>query len=220
MCLLEAPDRLVWFPAISAGTDVAAVRPAVPKLVRVDDADLLTRAQAGDTNAVALLFDRYSRLVLAIGFRVLRDRGEAEDLVQDTFLRLCQRPNTFDASKGSARTWMFQFAYRRALDRRAYLMRRCFYSDGESSRLARAVEEATTGNDRLTASLIGDEIHAAFETLSTKQRATLELFFFENFNLREVAERIGESFENTRNHYYRGLRQLRKVTASADPVGQ
>jgi RNA polymerase sigma-70 factor, ECF subfamily len=70
----------------------------------VTDEELLARAQARDYDAVGILFDRYSRLFLRIAYRILGDRGEAQDMVQEIFLRLCKKPNAFDPTKGSART--------------------------------------------------------------------------------------------------------------------
>jgi RNA polymerase sigma-70 factor (ECF subfamily) len=212
----EAPERVLWFPVVSRERLRAASEERAPhETVRVSDAELLARAQVGDSDAVGILFDRYSRLVLGIGFRILHDRGEAEDLLQDIFLRLCEKANSFDSSKGSARTWMVQFTYRRALDRRTYLMRRCFYNGTNVSQLTNALQEAISFEEEITSRVTGEELHAAFGSLNEKQRATLELFFFGNCNLHEVAERLGETFENIRHYYYRGLEQLRVMAIRA-----
>jgi RNA polymerase sigma-70 factor (ECF subfamily) len=214
----DAPGRLVWFPAAARQRASAAAKSAAPEsFTPVRDEDLLSRAQTGDSEAVAMLFDRFSRLVLSISMRILRDRGEAEDLVQDVFLHLCQKGNTFDAAKGSARTWMVQFAYRRALDRRSYLMRRHFYRDTASLEEANALEEARDFEESVATRFAADSLHAAFETLNEKQRATLELFFFGHCDLREAAVRLGETYENVRNYYYRGLRQLRQTANAKQP---
>jgi RNA polymerase sigma-70 factor (ECF subfamily) len=211
----EAPDRLLWFPLVSKERLRAASQERVPdKTVAVSDEELLARAQVGDSGAVGVLFDRFSRLVLGIGFRILHDRGEAEDLLQEVFLRLCEKANSFDASRGSARTWMVQFAYRRALDHRSYLMRRCFYGGTNISQLTNALQESIGFEEEIAARVTGQQLHSAFKGLNEKQRATLELFFFGNCDLHEVAERLGETFENTRHYYYRGLEQLRR-TATA-----
>jgi RNA polymerase sigma-70 factor (ECF subfamily) len=100
------------------------------------DEELLARVQKKDYEAVGVLFDRYTRLFVGIAYRILRDRGEAEDMVQEIFLRLCQKSNTFDPAKGSARTWMVQFVYRRSFDPKIFLR---LYRD-------RAAEEYSTGS--------------------------------------------------------------------------
>ena len=94
-----------------------AAAPA-PAVTLSDEDLLMLHAQHGDRVALGALFDRYASLVLGIGLRTLRDRGEAEDLVQEVFLSLCEKVRGFDPSKGSGRTWIVQIAYRRAFDRR------------------------------------------------------------------------------------------------------
>jgi RNA polymerase sigma-70 factor (ECF subfamily) len=203
---------VLWFPAL-AGRRVSATpeEEGCPEAAVPSDEELLARVQKKDYDAVGVLFDRYARLFLGIAYRILRDRGEAEDMVQEIFLRLCQRSNTFDPAKGSARTWMVQFAYRRSFDRRSYLTRRFFYGGTEIERLKNTLKEATGLEDQISARLTGEQLRAAFEELGDKESATLQLFFFEGCELREVAERLGESFGNTRHYYYRGLERLRRT---------
>jgi RNA polymerase sigma-70 factor, ECF subfamily len=92
------------------------------------DEELFDRILRREEEALLTLFRRYNRLVFSIGYRVLRDVGEAEDLVQEIFLRLHRGECSFDSAKGPARAWFVQMSHRRAFDRRAYLTRRHFYS--------------------------------------------------------------------------------------------
>ncbi len=174
------------------------------------DEDLLVRVEAGDHAAVDPLFDRYAPVIFGIGFRTLHDRGEAEDLVQDVFLHLCQKARGFDARRGSAKTWIVHIAYCRAFDRRAYLRRRRFY-DGTDLTPLTNILKGDVGPIEVV--LDADKLHAAFDQLNDKQRATLEMFFFEGLELREIGARLGESLENTRHYYYRGLERLRRGMA-------
>lgn len=175
------------------------------------DEELLSKVQDRDLGAALTLFRRYDRLALSIGYRVLQDEGEAEDLAQEIFLRLCSEVGTFDSAKGSARTWIIQMIYRRAFDRRAYLHRRQFYAgtdpEAHTNTLVgrRDLEEDMI--DRLTVA----QLKTAFSELSDRQRETLEAFFFEGLNFAEIAERSGEDVKNVRHHYYRGLERLRKL---------
>jgi RNA polymerase sigma-70 factor, ECF subfamily len=173
------------------------------------DEELVVRAQTGDRTALGILFDRYSELALGIGVRILRDRGEAEDLVQEVFLSLWDKVKGFDPSKGSGRTWIVQIAYRRAFDRRAYLFRRQFYDGTEVGRIKNTLQANADCEERIANLLTGEQLHAAFEELSEKQRTTLELYFFEGLDLREISARLAETLENTRHFYYRGLERLR-----------
>jgi len=180
----------------------------------VTDEDLLLRIEAADRTAAALLFDRYADLVFGIGLRILRDGAEAEDLVQEVFLGLVERVRGFNPSKGSGRTWIVQIAYRRAFDRRAYLRKRNFCNGTEVERVKNTLTEGAGFQRRLVDIVTGDQLHAAFEELNEKQRATLEMHFFRGLDLREISVRLGETIENTRHFYYRGLERLRKSVGS------
>jgi RNA polymerase sigma-70 factor, ECF subfamily len=80
----------LWFPAI-AGRRVNEASEAQASRTVPSNEELLARVQKKDYDAVGVLFDRYARLFLGIAYRILHDRGEAEDMVQEIFLRLCQR---------------------------------------------------------------------------------------------------------------------------------
>lgn len=178
---------------------------------QVSDEDLLGRVGKAEEEALLTLFRRYSRLVFSIGCRILKDEGEAEDLVQEVFLRLRTEQASFNPAKGSARTWMVQMFYRRAFDRRAYLARRHFYNGTELLEETKALVGArnleTDVIDRLTTL----ELRSAFDQLTERQKVTLELCFFEGMKLGEIAERTGEDLSNVRHHYYRGLERLRQL---------
>jgi len=174
------------------------------------DEDLMACLQAKDEEALALLFDRYSRLVFSIGHRILRDYGEAEELVQETFLYVYQRAALYNPSKGRARSWIVQAAFHRALDRRQYLASRRFYLGTVSDSLADALCGDTDLDREITAKLDRAQLQKAFRELPEKQRQVLELFFFEGLELKEIGQRLNESLENVRHYYYRGLEKLRK----------
>ena len=99
----------------------------------LSDEDVIERLRQGHTDALPILFDRFYRLVLRIARRILRDSGEAEDLMQDVFLEVFKKAGQFDRSKGSAKTWILQYAYYRSLSRRHYLALRNFYDQRQIS---------------------------------------------------------------------------------------
>jgi RNA polymerase sigma-70 factor, ECF subfamily len=174
------------------------------------DEELMLRLDARDSDALTSLYYRYSRIVLAIGYRVLHDRGEAEEIVQEAFFQLFQKANLFDPSKGNAKTWIVQIAYRRALDRKAYLDRRGFYLNEELNYLDDSLLGETDLDREIGAKLNRVELEKAFEELPEMQRRTLELFFFEGVALCDMIEKRNEPLGNIRHHFYRGLKRLRK----------
>jgi RNA polymerase sigma-70 factor (ECF subfamily) len=163
-----------------------------------------------DEAALVELFDRHARLVFGIAFRILEDRGEAEELVQELFLHLMARADRFDPMKGPGRAWISHLAVHKAIDRRGFLKRRRFY-DGTD---LQTVEDSLQGGDDIEAALLrdslGGQLRRALEELPARQRITLEWFFFEGCTLGEIGERLAESHFNVRHHFYRGLEKLRR----------
>ena len=166
----------------------------------------------GDMQALGYLFQRYARLVRGVAQRILRDRSEADDLLQEVFLFIHRRCQVFDASKCSARSWIVQMTYQRAIDRRRYLQSRHFYTrldldgaeDVADSRKGTEVEAFWTGL------VANTTLGGLLDALTQDQRNTLMLYFFEGCAFAEIAEKLNQSLGNIRNHYYRGLEKLRK----------
>src|SRR5437879_5323401 len=108
------------------------------------DEVLLKEVSSGGTEALSELFKRYARIVRGVAYRVLRDTSEADDLLQDIFLLVHRLSGAFDSSKGSARFWILQMTYRRAISRRRYLTSRHFYSHVELDEAASQLSDRST----------------------------------------------------------------------------
>jgi RNA polymerase sigma-70 factor (ECF subfamily) len=198
------------FPALRISNEESA---AVPPLFEdVCDESLLVRVAAGDREALGCLFQRYARLTRSVAVRILRDKSEAEDLVQDLFIFIQRKCVIFDSSKSSARSWIIQMTYHRAIERRRYLTTRQFYSRGEAEATRdKVVGVPTDESDYSAEAVFGrNGLEKVFETLSEDQRETLRLHFFEGHTLAEIAVKLGQPHANVRHHYYRGLGKLRK----------
>ncbi|MGB8541274.1 MAG: sigma-70 family RNA polymerase sigma factor [Candidatus Acidiferrales bacterium] len=123
----SVPDEVV--PAASVWARPRQDGEAFPPSPKSEDEALMFRVQAGDESALGQLLERHSRLVLGIGYRILRDTGEAQELVQDVFLHAYRKCQLFDPRRGSFRGWLIRITCRRALDRREYLNLHRFYDD-------------------------------------------------------------------------------------------
>ena len=194
-------------------------RPRPGTVPAASDIELVERLRAGDGDALEALFGRYRRLVRRVALDILRDRGEAEDVTQDVFFEVYHKAHLYDASRGSVRVWLLQYAYHRTLRRKAALRLRAAYG-GEP------LDEAETRADRVDEDrrqLTRDEcrwvIRAGLARLPDRQRTTLELACFEELSLRDVAERLGVSVGCTRHYYYRGLAQLQAWARLASHSG-
>lgn len=176
------------------------------------DEALFQCLQAGQQEALSLLFQRYRKVVRSIGNRILRDPAEADDFVQDLFLFLQQKCGNFDGSRSSVRSWIVQMAYHRAIERQRHLTRRHFYSQVElEHHPAPLVGIATNEADYSAEAVFGrNGLNRVLEALSEDQRETLRLHFFEGYTFAEIARELGQSLGNVRHHYYRALDKLRR----------
>jgi RNA polymerase sigma-70 factor (ECF subfamily) len=177
------------------------------------DEVLIADVQRGDRDALALLFRRYARPVRNIGQRILRDKAEADDLIQEVFLYIHRKSAVFDSTKGTARSWILQVAYTQALLRRRRLKSSGFYASVITDNVAEDSHHSAqvAHYDNTVEGFFGrNGWKRVWDSLTECQRETLRLHFYEGCTFTEIAERLGQSYVNIRHHYYRGLEKLRK----------
>lgn len=198
-------EKRVETPSRTVSTDLTETE--------ISDEDLILQTRDGSREALGVLFRRYARHVRGVAYRILRDASEADDLLQDVFLLIERKAGLFDPSRGSARFWILQATYHRALARRRYLNSRHFYTrlqlDDAEKELAQPVNNVEVRffkDGMLGRSGWGPVL----ESLSNDQRETLRLFFVEGYTLGEIAEKLNQTRSNVKHHYFRGLEKLRK----------
>lgn len=172
----------------------------------LEDAALIQSLQSGGEESFDILFARYWKLVFAIAWKILRQRSEAEDIVQDVFLAIYQRSDRYDPCRASVRTWIGQFAYYKALVKRKALHATSATNLDELKEFESGLLRFGASDGVLERATFVDQCLAV---LSPRQRRTLELVHFDGYTLTEVATILKQSLANTRNHYYRGLNALR-----------
>ena len=208
--------RLPAFPAEAAETRTP-IRPSIDRKLDADDY-LISRLRLGEHAPIAELFRRHASTIYRLGLKMLRDPGEAEDLVQEVFLYVFKKSELFDASKGSARSWVFQIAYTQALLRRRKLKSIGLYSSvtADDPPGREASSDSRAAYDLTLEALFGRNAWERMtENLTEDQRETLRLHFFEGLTFAEIAEKLGQSYRNVRNHHYRGIEKLRKHLAKS-----
>ena len=180
------------------------------------DVELIERLQRHDPQALADLYDRYGRLVYSLILRVVRDSGTAEDLVQETFLRVWNRAQGLDSNKGSIGPWLLAVARNRAID---YLR-----SAGGRERNAMEFEETdhpalyTDMEHDLITSDSARRIKTAMDRLSPNQRQVIELAYFEGLSQTEMAERMGQPLGTVKTWVRAALKNLRDELGTAVPA--
>jgi RNA polymerase sigma-70 factor (ECF subfamily) len=172
----------------------------------------------GDAAALGIFFSRYHRLVFDVAKRILRDRGEAEDILQDVFIEVFRKANLYDPGKGSVKTWLLQYAYHRSFNRRKYLALRSFYNSSPAAALVDLeMAEGHEGRDGMSIQDWQDLLSNGFKELKVRERQMIELVAFEGLTVREASQQMKETYVNGRNHYYRALKKLRRFFGTAKP---
>jgi RNA polymerase sigma-70 factor, ECF subfamily len=168
----------------------------------------LERMARGESEGLAELYDRHGRLVYSLALRVLRDQGDAEDVVQEVFSQAWRQASRYQASRGNVVAWLMNLARSRAIDRL-----RSRRSRPEPMADAAAVVEmpdlAQPVDEQLALSGQAEQIRAAVEELSLLQRVAIELAFYEGLTHAEIAERLELPLGTVKTRIRQGLLKLK-----------
>lgn len=176
------------------------------------DLGLLQRITARDTAAVAELYDRHGRLLFGLILRIVGDRGEAEDILQEVFVRVWNRAAKYDAQVGGPLPWLVGVARNCAIDRlRARRVRAAvdgLPADGD-------MLEATATDIRTPEAAVLDaerrgRLTDALAGLPGEQRRLIEAAFFEGYTHSELAQRFGLPLGTVKTRIRAGMLAMRQ----------
>ena len=175
---------------------------------QISDSDLLHAVARGDQAALAAIYDRYRLILFGLVLRILHDRAEAEDVLQETFLQVWRRAGDFDEARGRAFTWLVTIARSRALDR--------LRSSGSRARLgeeAAQIPREEVGDAALDAakSETGAVVRRALAELPKEQQEALFLAYFEGLTQTEIAARLGDPLGTVKTRMRSGMIRLREL---------
>jgi RNA polymerase sigma-70 factor, ECF subfamily len=179
------------------------------------DLRLLQRIVARDETALAELYDRHSRLVFSVIRYILRSASDAEDVLQETFVRVWARAETYDVRLGAPVAWLTRIARNRAIDRlrarRARGEMDVQMGDAPDSRTKRAPEPETreTPEVLIQDKAVAGTVRGALAALPATQRELIEAAFFEGYTHQELATRFGVPLGTVKTRIRTGLTTLR-----------
>ena len=173
---------------------------------RAGDWELAVRKRmaSGDDSALTEVYDQYASFVYGLALRVIGDRRAAEDVSQDVFIALWERPATFDPSRGSLRTWLGTLAHRRSVD---YVRR----EEARRRRAERAASRADVPPDveeMATALVTAERVRAALDLLPPDQQRAIQLAYFGGKTYRQVADVLGIPEGTAKSRLRLGLRRI------------
>jgi RNA polymerase sigma-70 factor (ECF subfamily) len=182
-----------------------------------DDADLARRLRERDAGAMRELYDHYGRLIYSLIQRMVRNSAAAEDLVQETFLRIWNRMPAFDQERGALGPWVLTVARNRAID---YLRS----TDGRMSAGALDLDRLEhpgqfCGFDNRALSLDRARmLKEAFEKLTPNQKTVIELAYYEGLSQTEMADRMQQPLGTIKTWVRSALKVLREQLTEAATV--
>jgi RNA polymerase sigma-70 factor (ECF subfamily) len=177
-----------------------------------DDSVLAKRLKDRDPRAMTDLYERYGRLAYSLIYRVVRNSGAAEDLVQETFLRVWNRVQSFDETRGALGPWVLTVARNRAIDYLRSVDGKMSAGSLELDRLETPVlfsnfDDGALSIDRARL------LKTAFEKLSPTQRQVIELAYYEGLSQTEMAERMNQPLGTIKTWVRSALKALRENIA-------
>ncbi len=182
------------------------------------DAAILRQITCRDPRGVELLYDRYGGVAFALAYRLLGERGGAEDVVQEAFLNVWRQGATYDTRRGTVRTWLLTIVHHRAIDQ----MRSARSKVGADTVIDDAMP-LTAKEDTWTEVVQGlehERVRQAMATLPPEQRQVVDLAYYGGFTHTEIAQRVGIPLGTVKGRMRLALDKLRDLLSVPDAVDE
>lgn len=175
------------------------------------DEELMFLLCRRDVQAFETLYDRYGDLVFSVALRILGDVAAAEDAVQDVFLRLWRRPDTYNTERGRFLTWLLSVTRNRAIDERRIQGRRLKHEAAPASPQLEATLTGEAGDPELSAVLADEReaIRNALASIPAEQRQVILLAYFSGLTQQEIATQLGQPLGTVKTRLRLGMQKLR-----------
>jgi RNA polymerase sigma-70 factor, ECF subfamily len=172
-----------------------------------DDNELVTKVTKGDERAFLALYDRHASHVYALALRILHEPMLAEEVTQDTFLKLWSRARLYLAGRGTLLVWLLTITRHTAFDRLRLESRRPTLSDGHDPEdLWQTIPDHETSSDESR----WRSLYFAVRALSLEHRQVLELAYFQGMSQSEIAETLGWPLGTVKTRLRAAMEQLRR----------
>ncbi len=171
------------------------------------DDQLLAALALGELAALDGLYERYARTAYSLAYRIVGERGAAEDVVQDAFLSVWRQAKSYRRERGNPRTWLMAIVHHRAIDRL-----RASASSGVTiplDQLPDGPAETPGVWQQVWTGLRGDAVRSAIETLPPEQKKSIELAYFSGYTHVEIAELMGVPLGTVKGRLRHGLHKLK-----------
>lgn len=182
------------------------------------DAAILRRIVERDPEGVALLYERYSGIAFALAYRLLGERGGAEDVVQEAFLNVWRQGATYDTRRGTVRTWLLTIVHHRAIDQM-----RSARSKSSADTVIDDAMPLPAKEDTWTEVMQGlehERVRQAMASLPPEQRQVVDLAYYGGYSQTEIARRVGIPLGTVKGRMRLALDKLRGLLRVSDAVDE
>lgn len=179
----------------------------------VSDDQLMGRIMQGESAALEMLYQRYASSVMGLAFKIVRDRALAEEVVQETFLRVWLRRAVYNPNRGHTLAWVLGIARNLAIDawRRRQVRPHVLESEAEWERIQHIASQAPAVADAAHAMLLAQQLRAALDALPEAQRVVIELSYFQGLTRQEIAAVTGQPLGTIHTRARLALQKLREL---------
>jgi len=181
-----------------------------PRPAQEDDVALLKAIAARNEAALAQLYDRYRAILFGLLMRILNNREEAEDVLQEVFLQVWRKATDFDENRGRPFTWLVTLARSRGIDRLRTLAARERVAETSAREVSEDISDAAT--DAFKSEQRG-LVTKALSQLPDEQKRPLMLAYFDGLTQSEIAARLGAPLGTVKTRMRTGLISLRELLA-------
>jgi RNA polymerase sigma-70 factor (ECF subfamily) len=180
-------------------------------LVRSDvpDDQLIAALARQDLSALETLYDRYGKVAFSLAYRIVGDRGSAEDVVQDAFLSVWRQAKSYKRERGSPKTWLMAIVHHRSIDKL-----RSHASNGSTipiEDVPETYDDVPGVWQQVWAELRGESVRKALEQLPVEQKKSIELAYFSGYSQSEIAELMGVPLGTVKGRMRIGLQKLKAM---------
>ena len=188
----------------------AALVPAAGRMIedRLLDDELMARVAGGSESALESLITRHRDRLVRMSARLTRDRGHAEDVVQETFIRAFRQLGRFEA-RANFSTWLYRIAYNCAID---FIRARPHRESAEERQTLEAMSDVVStpdAHDMVYAGEISERVQTALDQLSPKERAAFLMRHYHGHSIEEIGASLGMKTNATKHSIFRAVRKMR-----------
>ncbi len=198
----DSPTNPIRPSARSYSSEAQAI-PLGASTAAQEDSHLLQRIRSGDQDAMAVIFRRYGGAIFSVALRILRDPGQAEDVMQEILFQLWKSSDSFVQGRGSLGAWLVVVARNRSID----ALRRRKPTDSVEDVILASPQNLASEAERNT---MISKVRGYMLSLPPEQQKSIEMAFFEGLSHTEIAAKTGDPLGTVKTRIRLALLSLRK----------